>query len=522
MLRPDSTNHSLEVQNEKRLLSQARSGDTQAFMQLYDAHIDHVYRYIYFLASDDMAAEVITSRVFIRAWENLKRTLIFPATFITTLYKIAKSQVHEYYRSHARTIVPDDGFALVARRSAWDKEFQGIFDPQAVRDTLQLLSEDQRQVLILKFTADMPVERIARLLAKREGRIRDLELNSFQTLGEIHARKEVDMTEFQQILEDCLPKLLNGTTTVEECLARYPEHARELRPLLRTVYSLNLAGALKPTPVMKARTHENVLQYLRFHRRQPLQRTPLLLRVSFAVAMLMIAFVITGTARAQSALPGQPLYGWKRASEQVWRAVSIDPVGTDIAIANRRLNEWIATSDDPELSGSAMAGYLETMQRLQATHNVATLSRMVPVIRAHRERLDNAGFANSDLGTYVTSELQTIPVIVATQVAPTAIPPTLTAIAIEPTQTQIPPTQVPPTATEIPPTATAIPPTPTEVPPTATEVPPTPTEVPPTATEVPPTPTEVPPTATEVPPTSTPAPPATDIPATQEPGIQGP
>jgi hypothetical protein len=308
------------------------------------------------------------------------------------------------------------------------------------------------------------------------------------------------MTEFQQILEECLPKLMSGATTVDECLARYPEHASQLRPLLRTVYFLNLAGSLKPTPAVNSRTRDKITQYLRFHRRAQLISMPL--RTAFAVAAIIIAFLITGTARAQTAMPGDVFYGWKRASEKVWRAVSPDPVGTDILLANRRLGEWMATKNNPQSNQQALTGYKEVISRLKVGQDTETLNRLVPVIAAHEEILDGAGFDGSNMENYVAGQLQTITNVVATRPPSAAEPPAPTAVVVQPTEAPtevvVQPTSAPPVDAE-PPVATEVPPTeipPTEVPPT--EIPPTqvpPTEVPPT--EVPPTeppPTEPPPT----------------------------
>ncbi|MEW6406878.1 MAG: sigma-70 family RNA polymerase sigma factor [Chloroflexota bacterium] len=488
MTRLSFANRTLQgSQDEMRLVGRVRAGHSDAFLLLFDVYVEPVYRYVYFLASDDIAAENILSRVFIRAWEDLKRYRFISSPFAIWLYKIARNQISEYYKIHPRTVVLDDGVALAARRRVWDRQFQGTFDPQAVRDTLQLLNEEEQQVMVHMCTAALPLEQIARMMGKREGRIRELQLRAFRKLGEIHARKEVIMSEFQKILEDCLPKVLKGTATVEECLARYPEYASQLRPLLRTVYTLGLAGALTPAPVMNTRTREKLGQYLRFHPRSP-QRNVFFLRTAMAVASLVLTFLITGTAYAQTAMPGDSFYGWKRTSEQVWRTVSLDPVATDIEIANRRLDELIATADDPQLKESALASYVEVMDRLKAQQNSESLARVMQVIEVHHDIVDEAGLAGTEVESVVVAELENIPVIVATEVAPTVVPPTATIVAVEPT---LPPTSEPTLVpTEVPPTAT-----PTEIPPTATEVPPTatPTEPPPTAT-----PTEIAPTATSV------------------------
>jgi hypothetical protein len=223
-------------------------------------------------------------------------------------------------------------------------------------------------------------------------------------------------------------------------------------------------------------------------------------RTTLTVAMLVAVLLVSGTAHAQSALPGEAFYPWKRASEQAWRALSPNPIATDIMLAERRLAEWIAVSDDPSRSDTAMADYLEVLGRLESTHDVAaTVALIVPALQQQQQTLSDANLPTTELDTYLV-EVATI------------VPPTPTEVPS--TATQIPPTatEVPPTATEIPPTATEVPSTATEVPPTATEIQPTATEVPPTATEVPPTATEVPPTATEVPPTEVPTDVPTDVP----------
>ncbi len=300
------------------------------------------------------------------------------------------------------------------------------------------------------------------------------------------------MKDFQRILEECLTRLSNGTATVDECLARYPEHAAQLKPLLQTALRLNRGREVMPSPTFNAYTRSAVVQYIRSHPRQPRNVMPLFQRSALAFAMLVIALVATGTAQAQSALPGDTFYGWKLTSEHVWRAFTLDPVATDLMFAERRLTEWIEVSDNPTLSAGAMNNYMDALTKLETVSDVQTLTLIKPALKSQQQTLNNAGLSNPQLNNYLSDVVSSIPSVVATQVLPT---PT----HISPTATDIPPT-----TTNIPPTTTNIPPTTTKVPPTATDVPPTATDVPPTATDVPPTATDVPPTATDVPPTAVP------------------
>ena len=59
--------------------------------------------------------------------------------------------------------------------------------------------------------------------------------------------------EFDNILDECLERVLIKGETVEQCLAQYPEHAAELEPLLRTALETKEAVAIKPRPEFRER-----------------------------------------------------------------------------------------------------------------------------------------------------------------------------------------------------------------------------------------------------------------------------
>ena len=316
------------------------------------------------------------------------------------------------------------------------------------------------------------------------------------------------MTSFQYILEECLTALSNDTATVDECLARYPQYAEQLKPLLGTIRYLKLGRSVKPSLAFKSYSRVHLTQHLHFNPRRS-QWSQFFWRITTTFAVLMTTLLITGTVHAQTVLPGDNFYSWKRASEEVWRALSINSISADIALSERRLNEWVAVADDPKLSAEAMLDYFEELDRLKQKETVETHSFIAPIIRTHHEILDDAGLPGADLvESYVALLVTPLPVATNTQVFITNTSnPTFTFVP-QPTSTLKPdPTG---TTTELPPTFTATyepTSTPTEVPTlTPTDVPTiTPTDEP-TAT-----PTDEPtamPTVTE--------PLVTDIPAPLE------
>ena len=59
--------------------------------------------------------------------------------------------------------------------------------------------------------------------------------------------------EFDNILDECLERLLVKGETIEQCLQDYPQYAGEIEPLLQTAMATKKALAIQPGVEFKAR-----------------------------------------------------------------------------------------------------------------------------------------------------------------------------------------------------------------------------------------------------------------------------
>jgi DNA-directed RNA polymerase specialized sigma24 family protein len=487
---------------ESRLVRQARAGDAAAFIQLYDSYIEGVYRHVYLQVLNNAAAERLTSQIFRYAWENLNSYQKSGSSFSTWLYGIARNQVMGYYKTSLKTHAIDVGFLSVAADYGLNKEVQDLIKLETIRSHLQFLTGDPKPTLISRVLRRKPInQKIARMMGRLEGDVHSLQVSSLQTVS------------------------------------RFLEH-------------LNLGREVKPSSGFNTHTRLWLAQYLQFHAHRPAGSSTFW-RMTLIYTALVAAFLITGTAKAQSALPGDILYGWKRTSEQAWLSLSPDPVGTNIILADRRLNELIAVEHDPVRRAEASSDYSAALTKLNPVSNSTTSARLLPVLRAHSQRLANAGLPAAQVNNYLTvgvasgSSVNLDPVIPTEVVPPVtevstaaaaipavvASPSTNASAGFAPPPTDIP-AEVALPSTEVP-TEVGLPPTavPTEVVPLPTEVPtevivpatpvPTqpatlatvaPTQVAPPSTAVP---TQVGSPATQVP--SAVAPPATDVPSAAPP-----
>jgi hypothetical protein len=153
---------------------------------------------------------------------------------------------------------------------------------------------------------------------------------------------------FEKILDECLERLIQGES-VEECLARYPEQAAELEPLLRVALMAKEASSVEPRPELKAEARHRFQSAVSDMGRQRQRRGFALRwrwRWAMAIAVVLLLFVAGGSTVAASndSLPGDLLYPVKTRVEQVrmWFATTdTGKAKLHAQFANRRIEEII-------------------------------------------------------------------------------------------------------------------------------------------------------------------------------------
>ncbi len=174
----------MPLEDESRLVDLAKSGDGEAFSQLYEAYFDRVYRFIFFRVTDDQIAEDLAAQVFLKAWENLHR--YHPkGPFLAWLYAIARNTVIDSYRTRKPVVSLDEAAPIALQDDRLDDRLQLEFEIEALRAAMQQLTQEQQEVITLKFMADYDTAQIAREMGKSEGAIRALQMRALQALARV-------------------------------------------------------------------------------------------------------------------------------------------------------------------------------------------------------------------------------------------------------------------------------------------------------------------------------------------------
>ena len=170
--------------DEQHLVRLSQQGSQDAFACLYDTYIERIYRYVYFRVADVELAEDITSQVFLKSWERLSSFQVGSSPFVAWLYRIAHNAVIDYYRTRKVSIPLDDASPVeISHEDRVDEKLDRQLESQALCRALKNLTDEQQQVLILKFIEGLSTFEIARRLGKQQGAIRALQMRALQGLA---------------------------------------------------------------------------------------------------------------------------------------------------------------------------------------------------------------------------------------------------------------------------------------------------------------------------------------------------
>jgi RNA polymerase sigma-70 factor (ECF subfamily) len=175
---------------ENRLILQAKQGDKQAIAELYTGHVDAIYRYIWPRVRDEAIAEDLTAQVFLKALEGLPGYEPSGKPFLAWLYRIAYARVVDHWRKQDRraTLPLDD--TLPAREPRPGELLEVEDDWITAIDLLAQLTDDQQEVLMLRFIGEMSLSEVAETLGKTLGATKAVQHRALASLARLLEEQE--------------------------------------------------------------------------------------------------------------------------------------------------------------------------------------------------------------------------------------------------------------------------------------------------------------------------------------------
>jgi len=179
----NSTDENLD---EHQFIADVRK-DPRKFGLLYKKYANPVYRYIFTRTGNKQIAEDITSQTFLSALESFSK-FRQDGNFGSWLFTIARNKVNDHFR-RSKTVTPIYEAELIADGS--DSLADSIQSDQAkiVQSLIKELTEDEQELLRLRFIAELSFSNIARLLHKSEDAVKK---STYRLLARLQSQVEVN------------------------------------------------------------------------------------------------------------------------------------------------------------------------------------------------------------------------------------------------------------------------------------------------------------------------------------------
>lgn len=163
-------------------LRQAQQGDTQALAAIYDCCHGAMYAYVYRRVGDVEAARDLTSELFHRFLEALHKGNGPDHHVRAWLYRSAHNLVVDFYRrqQHRQHLPLNESLLSGNENPAAAAEV--ALETERVRCAFRLLTDEQQQVLALKFLQGLSNEEVAQVMDKPVGAVKALQHRGLKAL----------------------------------------------------------------------------------------------------------------------------------------------------------------------------------------------------------------------------------------------------------------------------------------------------------------------------------------------------
>lgn len=173
---------------DKFLILKTKAGDENAYGKIYDAYVKEIYRFIYLKVASREEAEDLTHEVFIKIWQYVKNNNQAIKNLRAFLYQTARHLTVDYYRKKKSIPLDESQLAQAADRQvapAFEQQFDKQQKFENLEQALLKIKDQYREVLILKFTQDLSLSEIAKILNKSKGAARVLVHRALKELRKV-------------------------------------------------------------------------------------------------------------------------------------------------------------------------------------------------------------------------------------------------------------------------------------------------------------------------------------------------
>jgi RNA polymerase sigma-70 factor (ECF subfamily) len=173
--------------SEAALVERAAARDPDAIAKLYDLYAPKIQNFIYHRTSDPFVTEDLTGQVFLQMLEAMRGGKGWRTSFSGWIYRIAHNLVVDYYRKRGQATYTsiDDAPTLPHGDSDPYQTTAAKLESDALLRAINQLTDEQAQVVTLRFLEGYSINEVAEIMNKSEGAIKALHFRAMANLRRI-------------------------------------------------------------------------------------------------------------------------------------------------------------------------------------------------------------------------------------------------------------------------------------------------------------------------------------------------
>jgi len=166
------------------LVAGLKANDDTAYREVVARYGDPLYGYIYSITGNHHLSEDIISETYLRMVEKIDTYTFYGPPFKAWLYRIAHNLAINAMKRERHTAVIDPT-AAIGPTGDPATTIEARLEHEALRSALAELTEEQQQVVLLRFVAGQTSREVAEALDKSENAVKQMLFRALRSLGRL-------------------------------------------------------------------------------------------------------------------------------------------------------------------------------------------------------------------------------------------------------------------------------------------------------------------------------------------------
>ena len=168
--------------DDRPLIERVRKGDQDAVRALYERYFDRIYNYVYARLGRAEDAEDLAIDTMTRSLTRLDLFRDQGVAFSSWIYRIAHNATIDHYRRHGKVALVSLEHAPALQSADPSELAVEQLSNEDLHIAIRDLTDEQQQVLILRFFQDLTAPQVAAIMGKSVGAVQALQHRALGSL----------------------------------------------------------------------------------------------------------------------------------------------------------------------------------------------------------------------------------------------------------------------------------------------------------------------------------------------------